>query len=73
MGATLYRGEPERAVGPDEAHDDTARPTLGVGEDELKAIDKKIKDIVIEAAKFAEDAPEPDPSELYTNVLVESY
>ena len=46
---------------------------LGVSEDELKAIDKQIKDIVIEAAKFAEDAPEPDPSELYTNVLVESY
>ena len=46
---------------------------LGVPEDELKAIDKQIKDIVVEAAKFAEDAPEPDPKELYTNVLVESY
>jgi len=46
---------------------------LGVGEDELKAIDKEIKDIVVEAAKFAEDAPVPDPAELYTDVLVESY
>ena len=46
---------------------------LGVKEDELKAIDKKIKDIVVEAAKFAEDAPEPAPSELYTDVLVGSY
>jgi pyruvate dehydrogenase E1 component alpha subunit len=46
---------------------------LGVPEDELKAIDKQIKDIVVEAAKFAEDAPEPDPVELYTDVLVESY
>ena len=46
---------------------------LGIKEDELKAIDKEIKDIVVEAAKFAEDAPEPDPSELYTDVLVESY
>jgi pyruvate dehydrogenase E1 component alpha subunit len=46
---------------------------LGVGEDELKAIDKQIKDIVVEAAKFAEDAPEPDAAELYTDVLVESY
>jgi len=46
---------------------------LGVGEDELKAIDKKIKDIVVEAAKFAEDASLPDPAELYTDVLVESY
>jgi pyruvate dehydrogenase E1 component alpha subunit len=46
---------------------------LGVGEDELKTIDKQIKDIVVEAAKFAEDAPEPDAAELYTDVLVESY
>ncbi len=46
---------------------------LGVKEDELKAIDKEIKDIVVEAAKFAEDAPEPAPSELYTDVLVGSY
>ncbi|MEO8546860.1 MAG: pyruvate dehydrogenase (acetyl-transferring) E1 component subunit alpha [Sphingomicrobium sp.] len=46
---------------------------LGVGEDELKAIDKQIKDIVVGAAKFAEDAPEPDAAELYTDVLVESY
>ncbi len=46
---------------------------LGVKEDELKAIDKEIKDIVVEAAKFAEDAPEPEPAELYTDVLVESY
>jgi len=28
---------------------------------------------VVEAAKFAEDAPEPAPAELYTDVLVESY
>jgi len=46
---------------------------LGIKEDELKAIDKEIKDIVVEAAKFAEDAPEPDASELHTDVLVESY
>jgi len=46
---------------------------LGVKEYELKAIDKQIKDIVVEAAKFAEDAAEPDGAELYTDVLVESY
>jgi pyruvate dehydrogenase E1 component alpha subunit len=46
---------------------------MGVKEEELKAIDKEIKDIVVGAAKFAEEAPEPPPSELYTNVLVESY
>ncbi|MEO5773272.1 MAG: pyruvate dehydrogenase (acetyl-transferring) E1 component subunit alpha [Sphingomicrobium sp.] len=46
---------------------------LGIAEEELKAIDKQIKDIVVGAAKFAEDAPLPDESELHTNVLVESY
>jgi len=45
----------------------------GVGDDELKAIDKEIKAIVVEAADFAEQSPEPDPAELYTHVLVESY
>ena len=46
---------------------------MGVKEADLKAIDKEIKDIVVNAAKFAEDTPEPDPSELYTDVLVGSY
>ena len=46
---------------------------MGVAPEALKAIDKEIKDIVVAAAKFAEEAPEPDPSELYTDVLVESY
>ena len=46
---------------------------LGVKEEQLKAIDKEIKDIVVRAAKFAEEAPEPEASELYTDVLVESY
>ncbi|WP_291842503.1 pyruvate dehydrogenase (acetyl-transferring) E1 component subunit alpha [Maricaulis sp.] len=40
-------------------------------EDELKALDKDVKAIVNEAAQFAKDSPEPDPSELYTDVLVE--
>jgi pyruvate dehydrogenase E1 component alpha subunit len=46
---------------------------LGVQEADLKAIDKEIKDIVVGAAKFAEEAPEPESTELYTDVLVESY
>ncbi|MGE5722804.1 MAG: pyruvate dehydrogenase (acetyl-transferring) E1 component subunit alpha [Sphingomonadales bacterium] len=45
----------------------------GVPEDELKAIDKEIRQIVSEAADYAEQAPEPDPSELYTDVLVGTY
>ncbi len=55
--------------------DHAARDLMGMGvaEEELKAIDKEIKDIVVEAAKFAEEAPEPDTSELHTDVLVEAY
>jgi pyruvate dehydrogenase E1 component alpha subunit len=45
----------------------------GVPEDELKKIDNEIKRIVTEAADFSEQMPEPDPSELYTDVLVETY
>jgi pyruvate dehydrogenase E1 component alpha subunit len=45
----------------------------GVGENELKAIDREIKAIVAESADFAEQAPEPDPAELHTDVLVEAY
>jgi len=37
--------------------------------DQLKAIDKDVKAIVLEAADFAASDPEPDPSELYTDVL----
>jgi pyruvate dehydrogenase E1 component alpha subunit len=45
----------------------------GVAEDELKRVDTEIKRIVTEAADFAEQMPEPDAAELYTDVLVESY
>ena len=54
-------------------HAERELEALGVKEEELKAIDKEIKDIVVAAAKFAEEAPEPEPKELYTDVLVENY
>jgi pyruvate dehydrogenase E1 component alpha subunit len=41
-------------------------------EDELKAIDNEIKAIVKDAADFSLESPEPDPSELWTDVLVEA-
>ena len=41
-------------------------------EDELKAIDAEVKAIVAEAVRFAQESPEPDPSELYTDVYVEA-
>ena len=40
-------------------------------EDDLKAIDKEIKDHVKEAAEFATESPLPDESELWTDVLIE--
>ena len=46
---------------------------VGVSEEELKAIDKEIKNIVVAAAKFAEEAPEPAAGELFTDILVGSY
>ncbi len=38
-------------------------------EEELKAIDKEVRAVVAEAAEFAQTDPEPDPSELYTDIL----
>ena len=46
---------------------------MGESEDSLKALDKRIRSSVGEAADFAESSPEPELSELYTDVLVESY
>ncbi|HEX4738335.1 MAG TPA: pyruvate dehydrogenase (acetyl-transferring) E1 component subunit alpha [Allosphingosinicella sp.] len=46
---------------------------MGVKEEELKAIDHEIRQIVVEAADFAEQSPEPEPKELYTDILVETY
>ncbi len=45
----------------------------GISEDRIKEIDKEIRQVVAEAADFAESAPEPELSELYTDVLVEQY
>ncbi|MBA4797964.1 pyruvate dehydrogenase (acetyl-transferring) E1 component subunit alpha [Rhizobium rosettiformans] len=39
-------------------------------EDELKAIDKEVRDIVADSADFAQADPEPDVSELYTDILL---
>ncbi|OJY46783.1 MAG: pyruvate dehydrogenase (acetyl-transferring) E1 component subunit alpha [Rhizobiales bacterium 64-17] len=41
-------------------------------EDEIKKIDAEIRDRVNEASEFATNDPEPDPSELYTDVYRET-
>ena len=43
----------------------------GVDEATVKQIDEEVKAIVQEAADFAQASPEPDPAELWTDVLVE--
>ena len=51
---------------------ETVRSMLLTGnhasEDDLKAIDKKVKEIVNASAEFAKDSPEPDLSELWTDI-----
>ena len=44
---------------------------LGVDEATFKAIDDEVKAVIQEAADFAQSSPEPDPAELFTDVLVE--
>jgi pyruvate dehydrogenase E1 component alpha subunit len=44
---------------------------LGVEEKRFKAIDDEVKAIIQDATDFAQASPEPDPAELWTNVLLE--
>ncbi|MEQ8708419.1 MAG: pyruvate dehydrogenase (acetyl-transferring) E1 component subunit alpha [Rhodospirillales bacterium] len=46
--------------------------TKEVTEESLKEIDKEVKAIVSDAADFAQQSPEPDISELWTDILVEA-
>ncbi len=41
-------------------------------EAELKKIDDEVKRVIQEAADYAQSSPEPDPSELWTDVLLEA-
>ncbi len=54
---------------------DQARRRLvegGADETELKEIEAQARGRVAEAAQFAQDSPEPDPAELWTDVLVDA-
>jgi pyruvate dehydrogenase E1 component alpha subunit len=44
----------------------------GADEAQLKQFESEVRDRVAEAAQFAQDSPEPDPAELWTDVLVEA-
>src|SRR5262249_18036111 len=41
-------------------------------EAQLKNIDREIRDVISTATDFAQTSPEPDPGELYTDVLAEA-
>ena len=43
---------------------------FSVSEENMKSIDKSVKEIVTAAAEFAQQSPEPDPAELWTDILV---
>jgi pyruvate dehydrogenase E1 component alpha subunit len=53
-------------------HIKTMLQQAGVAEDEIKAIDNEVKAVVLAAVEFAQTSPEPDPSELYTDVYLEA-
>jgi pyruvate dehydrogenase E1 component alpha subunit len=41
-------------------------------ENEIKDVETRVRALVVEAAQFAQDCPEPDESELWTDVLAEA-
>jgi pyruvate dehydrogenase E1 component alpha subunit len=43
---------------------------FGLEDDNLKKIDTNIKSIVADAAKFAQESPEPSDSELFTDITI---
>ena len=54
----------------------TGVPTVamedGADEVQLKQIESEVRERVAEAAQFAQDSPEPNPAELWTDVLAEA-
>jgi len=38
----------------------------------LKELDREVKAVVTDAAEYAQQSPEPDPAELYTDILIEA-
>ena len=65
----LAHGVPRREI------EDVRRRLLDGGhadEDALKDIDREIRAEVNEAAEFAQNAPEPDVAELFTDILADT-
>jgi len=78
----LLRGGGDPALGLEDGHGrglvlpiENIREMLLTGkhatEEDLKALDKEIKDIVNDSAEFAKDSPEPDLAELWTDIYAD--
>ena len=46
----------------------TLKETETVSDDDLQEMDQRVREIVTQALRFADESPEPDPKELYTDV-----
>lgn len=46
--------------------------SFGIAESEFESLEKNIKELMKEVMDFAQNSPEPDISELYTDILVEA-
>ncbi|WP_425373645.1 pyruvate dehydrogenase (acetyl-transferring) E1 component subunit alpha [Notoacmeibacter ruber] len=72
-----YRSKDEVDKMKDREHDPIERVKTrlvedhGMAEEDVKAIDKEIRGIVNDAAEFAQNDSEPDPSELWTDIYAE--
>ncbi|MDE1901881.1 MAG: pyruvate dehydrogenase (acetyl-transferring) E1 component subunit alpha, partial [Alphaproteobacteria bacterium] len=69
-----YRSKEEveewRKHDPIETMRDIILKEKALSEDGLKLIEREVKDTVTDAAEFAQSSPEPDASELWTDILV---
>ena len=50
---------------------DTLKKNKWIDDSEIEKMEEKIKELVNESVKFAEDSPYPDASELYHDVYME--
>ena len=71
-GAALEAGQAVRLVPASGAASRMFKALASSNEEALKQLDKEIKSTVTAAAEFAQQSPEPDPEELYTDVLREA-
>nr|MBP7810197.1 pyruvate dehydrogenase (acetyl-transferring) E1 component subunit alpha [Bacteroidia bacterium] len=50
---------------------DTLKKNKWIEESDIEKMEEKVKALVDESVKFAEDSPYPEPAELYNDVYME--